>query len=139
MQYLKTIILCLLLLAIPLKGFAAARMIFCGGHGEAAHAQEMLHEHGAHHNALPPDTASSIEQSTHASHHSSDDAGYGDCHCSVCAMCCAAANMTPSNGLFGSFVEPSRTRPVSSLSILQSRFPATLERPPLAARSTRVA
>ncbi len=139
MRYLKTVILCLLLLAIPFKGFAAARMIFCGGHGDAVHAPEMLHEHGAHQNVqvLPSD---GVEQPTHESTaHSSDDTGCWDCHCSVCSVCCTAAGMTPSNGLLGNFLDASRSRPSSIFSNLKGRIPATLDRPPLAPRSARVA
>ncbi|MFN0300967.1 MAG: hypothetical protein ACKVQU_11530 [Burkholderiales bacterium] len=140
MRYLKSVILCLLLLAIPLKGFAAARMIFCGGHGDAMHAPEALQGHSAHHNAPLPDASGGGEQpSNESAPHAADDPGCWDCHCSVCAACCTAAGMTSPVFLLGSFLEASRSRPFSNFSHFKGRIPATLERPPLAPRSTRVA
>ena len=140
MRHLKTFILCLLLLAIPFKGFAAARMIFCGGHGDALHPQEVLHEHGTQHGTPHPSSTAGDHQANHEpATELSEGTGCWDCYCSVCAVCCTAAGMTPSNSLSGSVLEPSRSRPFSTFSNFKGRIPATLDRPPLAPRSARVA
>jgi len=91
---LRTLWICLLLLALPVQGFAAAQMTQCGpshgrlqhtsagGHGEAAalhtHEQDALDHHSSH-----PQAAS------HADEVSSDgSAPPAKHHCSACAACC---------------------------------------------------
>lgn len=93
---LRTLWICLLLLALPVQGFAAAQMTQCGpGHGRtqhasvggheqarAAHAHEqhakglVQHDHHAH-AASQPDDPSNDDSPPAAKH-----------HCSACAACC---------------------------------------------------
>ncbi len=139
MRHWKSIVVCLLLLAIPLKGFAAVLMLRCAGHADAAYASERLPGHSAHQGSQPDAPA----HQGHAHHdfaaHANDEGDHGNCHCSVCSICCAAVGMTTSFGLLANVLKNSELRPVSVLRHLESRVPATLDRPPLAPRSTRVA
>ncbi len=89
---LRTLWICLLLLALPVQGFAAARMTQCGpshdrlqhtpasdhGEAEAMHAHEQhAHHHSHHHAASQADEASNDATTPPAKH-----------HCSACASCC---------------------------------------------------
>lgn len=87
---LRTFLSCLVMLAIPLQGFASASMVFCGPHhaslaqgADAGHH----HDHGTdaahhHHDATPGDA---------------EDGGLADflklfaVKCSACASCCSLA------------------------------------------------
>lgn len=139
LRHWKSIVVCLLLLAIPLKGFAAVRMLPCGGHADAAYASERLSDHSAHQGSQPDASA----DQRHAHHdfatNESDEGDHGNCHCSVCSICCAAVGMTTSFGLLTQVLKNSELRPFSVLRHHEGRVPTTLDRPPLAPRSTRVA
>jgi hypothetical protein len=90
---LRTLWICLLLLALPVQGFAAAQMTQCGpshgrlqhtlasGHGEAeavhAHEQYAQEHHSHQHAASQADEASNDGSTPPAKH-----------HCSACAACC---------------------------------------------------
>jgi predicted metal-binding membrane protein len=86
---LRTLWICLLLLALPVQGFAAAQMAQCGpGHGPMRHASTGGHEHEPHaqvqdqheyhvHAAAHADEAPSDASTPPAKH-----------HCSACAACC---------------------------------------------------
>lgn len=112
MTRLRILFAWLALLALPLQGFAAASMLFCGGHGEAggpaaAHVATMQHVHAQptapegghfhHHQHASADEAGASHAATH-------DLGKADSghRCAVCASCCnfaavasAAAVMEP--------------------------------------------
>lgn len=94
---------CLVMVALPLQGLAAATMLFCGtGDAQEVHAQASgLHDHAAHmHGAAHADAHSGAQADTHADSHiaqspsgkpgSLPDAGH---KCGVCAACCHGAAM----------------------------------------------
>jgi hypothetical protein len=93
-----TLMIWLMLLAVPLQGFAAASMPLCEPILSASHSFTVsssiskvdLHVHN--HAAMP-------EQHEHASHGSADHhdgvSFHGDAKCGVCAACCVGATMSP--------------------------------------------
>ena len=103
MNRLRVFFAMLVLLALPLQGFAAASQLFCGGDRGAS--QAVAHAAGPHH------THSGAAATGHSHHHadgtsagtvhaSSDAAGHSDSghRCAVCASCCnlaAVASFSP--------------------------------------------
>ncbi len=60
---LRTLLICLLMLALPVQGWAAAGMLYCGSQGGAGHADA-----GAHSHELVPDGAQHLHEPTHHAH-----------------------------------------------------------------------
>lgn len=101
-RLLRTLLMWLLALALPVQGFAAASMAGCGArHGVAAvHSHAMgMHGHAAqlaHH--AHGHLANAMAQAGH-SHHADEGATSGHHHdgkfsktsCSACASCCMSA------------------------------------------------
>jgi hypothetical protein len=87
---LRTLWICLLLLALPVQGFAAAQMTQCGpSHGRMQHASSGAHDHEQHVQAQDHHHAHQADAAVHAD----DAAGDGSTppakhHCSACAACC---------------------------------------------------
>lgn len=87
---LRSLWICLLLLALPVQGFAAAQMSQCGpGHGRMQHASTAGHDHGQHAHAQDHQH----EHHADAAMHADDAPGDGSTppakhHCSACAACC---------------------------------------------------
>ncbi|MBI2728485.1 MAG: hypothetical protein HYX42_19785 [Polaromonas sp.] len=96
MSRFRHLLLCLMMLALPLQGFAAASMLYCGmgsahgakivqmdlnsSHHQMADAMGMQHEHGKHDKTVQaanqsPDGQKQLPDSTHK--------------CGVCAACCS--------------------------------------------------
>ena len=95
MPRFRHLLLCLMMLALPLQGFAAASMLYCGmgadhdakaqtevnsNHHQMADVMGMQHEHGQHDNTVQavkqsPDNTKQLPDSTHK--------------CGVCAACCS--------------------------------------------------
>jgi hypothetical protein len=91
---LKSLIVWLMLVAIPFQGFASASMITCAPMQPAAPAA-MTHEHCAtmaamHHGAPHHAMASDAAPDHSSSHH------HTGAKCSTCASCCVGAAMAPS-------------------------------------------
>jgi len=127
LRSIKTLLLWLLLAAIPMQGIAAATMLSCGaieqrnpaaaGPHVHVHGSEVLvaHDHAGHHDG----------QHFHGKHDASTS-------CSACSACCIAAAPFPS-GLDWTAVHNSS----EAVNILPSPFttgfiPPGLERPPRA-------
>lgn len=103
---LRSLWICLLILALPVQGMAAATMVFCSpaghpaavvqaaGHeqvpGSAGPPHEMHHQHQCHHQAqhAQPIAENSTPVSADVGLHDTHEAGHT---CSACASCCAAA------------------------------------------------
>jgi len=95
LSLLRTVWICLLVLALPAQGMAAATMAFCGQAGHHAPSGTAHNMHGMHHGvdadtdsktpatALPV-TADMAQPNAHESGHTG----------SACASCCAAAFIT---------------------------------------------
>jgi hypothetical protein len=123
----------LLLVAVPLQGYAASAMLFCGaahGWGESAivdhadHAQAG-HAHGdaAHHDAVAVTDAD--ERSSSAL--TLADLAHGAC--SVCASCCSGAAL-PAATITTAFAQQQVAPVVPGEHAAPDRAPARLERPP---------
>jgi hypothetical protein len=73
----RYIVMCLLVLALPVQGFAASTMLLCGGgHHNAVQASAGGHDHAAHMHQVA-DSASDMAGS-HAHNHVSQDAANQD-------------------------------------------------------------
>lgn len=92
---LRTAVLCMLLAAVPLQGFAAGAMLYCGPDGDTSTTAVPSATVDAHHHAAADDGAG---------HHHADDGTPASGHlhdggCSVCATCCSAAALPPSTAV----------------------------------------
>ncbi|HTD05510.1 hypothetical protein [Undibacterium sp.] len=91
----RLFLLCLLMLAIPIQGIAAATMLFCeaGHHHAAAEQGEPLqHQHRHHHDAdAKADQADQADQISSAAGHHQSLAKMVKDKCSSCAACCIGA------------------------------------------------
>jgi hypothetical protein len=93
---LRWMLICLIVLAMPVQGIAAATMRFCGPGGAAQH-----HAAAAHHHGDAQDAAAASDHQHHASpaDAANDAAGGLDAmskmKCSVCAACCMATAIAP--------------------------------------------
>jgi hypothetical protein len=123
----------LMLLAVPLQGFAAASMLSCesilsavnssANSGTAGKADSHTH----HHSAM-------AEHQDHAEHGSAThhDGGtlHADAKCGFCAACCVGATMSPSS-IVALELKPTVADWLFSVSNFPiSTVPASLERPP---------
>lgn len=89
MKSLRTFVLLLLVLLLPLRGAVAATMA-CGTAGEASHAAVALHDHGAHADHGGHDMhADSGEHDQAAGAHHDGKSGHAD-SCNLCASGCHA-------------------------------------------------
>ena len=115
----RFLLLVLLLAALPLRGYAGDLMALCEAHhGAAAAAQEHVHEHGERH------------------HDDSGDGGGTPAHtasvCSICASCCAGANLAQD----APHVVPPQALGTDRIAFFDRRtsgfVPEHFDRPPLA-------
>jgi hypothetical protein len=99
---IRTLLIWLLVLAVPAQGAAAATMAFCGPHHHSASANAQMqpagpadhaHQHGTaatahehHQTAAPADEASSTSAVSAASAELGDASQH---KCSACASCCS--------------------------------------------------
>jgi len=86
----KLFLLCLLALAIPVQGFAAALQACAPAmqssarhHAPAVHSPEMQHEHQGHHGA----TAQTVTADSAETAHQPDPQHHTQASCSFCAAC----------------------------------------------------
>ena len=132
MKLFRTLLMCLLVLAVPAQGFAAVTMAFCGpnhhGSGQTPRAEQVLHvEHGtgqladgklgerAEHHHAP----AGHDETSAALDHSVPHAKFAqaDKHkCSACASCCSAA------AILGSM--PVVPAPAATLTVFASVVPS---------------
>lgn len=130
MSHLRFVLAWLIMLALPLQGFAAATMVFCAGehHGTSAVIQE-AHEnssrgHSAHRHAAV------------GSHHeNADDARSGQAlpdakhKCGVCASCCYSVAVTQDRTSSG-FVPVERTHLTESFLRIDTAPAEVPDKPP---------
>lgn len=130
-RLLRAALTWLLLVAVPLQGYAAGAMLFCGtAHGwvasaivnDADHVQAgHAHDVSAHHDAVGD-----------ANEHSSPVLTLGDlAHgaCSVCASCCSGAAL-PAAMITTAFAQQQAAPFLAGEHAAPDRAPARLERPP---------
>jgi hypothetical protein len=118
-RVVKALLMCLLVLALPVQGLAAQRMLFCAPAQHKVVQAQAPHDHSAH---------------MHAQHSKADakaapqaDPGHGKC--SACAACCAGVGLVPTPLVF----EPSPPSPDYTARVFAARSgytPSRLERPP---------
>ena len=115
----RIVLLALLLVALPMRGYAGVLMALCETqHGGAQSAHEHSHEHGEGHH---DNTDANDGVPTHAAS-----------ICSVCASCCAGAGLAPDTPRLALFESPGSDR-IGFLDRRSSGFvPEHLDRPPLA-------
>jgi hypothetical protein len=102
MARFRMFLACLLLVAIPLQGLAAATMLFCGPSGTAQQAASAAHDlhvqhhgtaaghdHAMHQHAGHDEATSQADQPTEGPN--AADPGQ---KCSVCAACCHSVAIT---------------------------------------------
>ncbi len=122
---LKTALVWILALALPMQALAAATMLHCS-HQAAPQAAAAVHEHAGHHGAAAADAG--VVQGASVQH-TTDAADGGKHQCSACAACVAGAalpsavSVTPPTDAAGAMLSAPATRECSVVL-------AGLERPP---------
>jgi hypothetical protein len=121
-DFLRTALLCMLLVAVPLQGLAAGAMLFCGSVQGSDAVSIDSHSHTdqgtaqAHHHQQAGDGAPS-GSAQHAGGHDDALQPLGHLHdgtCSVCASCCSGAALPQSAAMLVSQAEQRAPRVDSS-------------------------
>ena len=131
----KTLLLWLLIAALPLQGLAAAIQTSCG---PAHHASEISVDANAHHH--DGGAILNLDDAV-AAHHSMPDLSSTSDHpstphkhqasiCSACAACCVGAIAFTSGTLFAPTYTSSELVLVSPSPLVSGFIPTGLERPP---------
>lgn len=131
----RTLLLWLMMLALPIQGFAAASMLFCGMAANnattAAQVSPATDHHAANGSVLQHELSDDMDmvkmspQSSDVQKHFSDVTH----KCGICAACCGAAwiNHLPSYIAVGSSQLNDLAEPVVLIQVVPSRLP---EKPP---------
>ncbi|WP_041675397.1 hypothetical protein [Ramlibacter tataouinensis] len=136
MSILRLVIAWLVMTVLPLQGFAAASMLFCGqaahstsvqlhaSHDHASHGHE---GHGHHDHAGANLTQQHLPEVSQAADGTVDD-GHS---CPICASCCnlVALSDAPTSGLSG---DSPRSEPSQDASRVLTRDASTPDKPPRA-------
>jgi hypothetical protein len=122
-RVLRTVLTCWLLVAVPLQGYAASVMLFCGtAHGsvDAVVVDHAAHGHTGHthDDGLNGDRSPTLEAS-----------GLLHSGCSVCASCCSGAAL-PAATIATAFAQPHASPLLPNGHTAPDQAPARLERPP---------
>lgn len=132
-RVLKIMLLYLLVLALPMQGYAAATMLSCittHQHATTAidmhdHADDTLMDSGVRHHH---DHGQHGVDGNRVSH-GPDSGTHAKAGCNTCSVCCAAA-LIPSGPLWN-LADDSSDLPAAAPAIpFSGHIPATLERPP---------
>ena len=115
----KILIVLLMLVALPLRGYAAIAAELCHEHhGGVPASHSPVHEHVADHgDNSPPGT--------------SGDSGFSSV-CGHCASCCVGASLAPDAASQLAFASAGASAIPFHGSSASGRVPETLDRPPLA-------
>ena len=142
-RFVRCFVMWLLVLALPVQGFAASTMLLCGaGHHGAAPATEGGHDHASHMHlgAQHVFGASASHADDHAAEAtpSHEGSAFGPLaakdakamgKCSACAACCTVAFL-PTTVIAFTAPAPSRALPVVELTTHVGFFTDGLDRPP---------
>jgi hypothetical protein len=96
MSIVRTLVLCLLALALPLQGLAAATMLHCGpSHHARMASAPAAHDHAAHgHGAVAGahghDGSAAVDVANPQTPNYLGDSSLAKAKCSACASCCSA-------------------------------------------------
>jgi hypothetical protein len=122
MSIVRTLVLCLLALALPLQGLAAATMLHCGpSHHARMASAPAAHDHAAHgHGAaggarshdLATDGSAAVDAANQQTPDYLGDPSLAKAKCSACASCCSAVAL------------PASVAEISAVQQHASRFPA---------------
>lgn len=95
MSHLRFVLAWLIMLALPLQGFASATMVFCAGehHGTSA-AIQGTHEHSSHDHSAHQHPAVDSHQANADDARSSQALPDAIHKCGVCASCCFSVAVT---------------------------------------------
>ena len=150
---LRAVLVWLMVLALPVQGFAVAAMLHCGpAQGPVSLAAEGVQtvdtaaaaDHAHHHQAGAADAhvdvdahanthadavAADVPADVHSHHAAAGDRATGDHQCSVCAACCLALAL-PAAMIRLQPVLVDATFSRSALPALPSFVPTGLDRPP---------
>jgi hypothetical protein len=139
-RILKTLLLWLLIAALPLQGLAATIQSSCGPSHHASmmsdvpasihqHGDGMTHSHGGDERpaqALADDASSPVQ----ASGDGAQPSKHATSSCSACAVCCVGAVAPPSVSLWTPVYSSSESVISSPDPLITGFIPASLERPP---------
>ena len=136
--FIRRIVFCLLLAAIPVQGMAAAAMLYCcdrEGNADTSQVQgDSVHQvHEAAATDQADETANvSTDYAAHAGHDNDHDGNSLHAKCSVCAAFCAGGVIVSSAGGFTAPAPCSSPMAAAPATHFSSFFPDLPERPPLA-------
>jgi len=129
---LKTLLLLLVIAALPLQGAAAAMRLSCGpDHHHPAQGASAAGAH--HHSATAPHSDAdhaAFKTAANADHAPVAPDGHAHSYCSACAACCVGSAAPPSASIPTASREGSEFIAVAPAPLLAGFIPASLERPP---------
>lgn len=132
MRSLRTVLICMLMLALPAQGMAALGMQLCALTQPGSVTAQVDAQMAAHHPCMKV-TAQAAGVSTHNEHHTSDNASHAladfdQSLCSLCAFCVAAVTLNSGRGCHAPLQasEPSLARLEQFVGFISE----PLERPP---------
>jgi hypothetical protein len=122
-RVVKIMLMWLLVLALPVQGLAAQRMLFCTPAQHAVVQVQAEHDHTAHMHAEHGQADATADAATTAQ----ADASHGKC--SACASCCAALGIVAAPLVFD-LSPPSPDYSASVFAGHSGYTPSRLDRPP---------
>ena len=142
-RFVRCFVMWLLVLALPVQGFAAATMLLCGaGHHGTVQATEGGHDHAGHMHMGAQDVSAVSESVAHEHaagasppHEDSAFSPFTAKHakvmgkCSACAACCTVAFL-PTNAIAFASPAPGRVLPVVEPTTHVGFFTDGPDRPP---------
>ena len=139
MARLRLLLACLVMLAIPLQGLAAATMLFCGSGAthhvlqaaEDPHDAAVQHDHATHHHGQ----AAQVDSGTHApqAEASKADIPVDSAHkCGVCSACCHPAAAIFDTDQWSALLPIPQAEPVQRVAAVHSRPGHVPDKPPRA-------
>ena len=131
----QTLLLWLMMLALPIQGFAAASMLFCGMAANnattAAQVSPAMDHHAANGSVLQHEHSDGMDMVKMSPQSSDVQKHFSDVRhkCGICAACCGAAwiNHLPSYVAVGSSPLNDLAEPVVLIQVVPSRLP---DKPP---------
>lgn len=135
-RFLKTLLLWLLLAALPLQGVSAAIKMACGPMEHHGSTEITMPVQPHHHDgeAMGMSDTDAPNASLELSSTVSPDKSFGDKHkhstCSACATCCVGAVAPPSVAVMTSAYSSALPSVVTPTPLVTGFIPAGLERPP---------
>jgi hypothetical protein len=138
-RFLKTLLLWLLIAALPLQGLAAVIQSSCGPSHHALtranavvtvhHHDGIAHSHDGHDVAMQT-SADDASANVQLSDDNSLSIKHKASSCSACAACCVGAAAPPSASIWAPVYSSSEFVLISPTPLVAGFIPASLERPP---------